>query len=138
MEKAPTSKRAFPVIATGFALMLAVIAAVVFFDLIQQSSMYVAAVRDQFYTPLAHPPHENWMQRALAPRSRALLRFALWPFLIFVALQSVGSYGFGRVFSFTGERVVLRRSIAGLATSLFASGLFLAALWPWLQSFVPR
>jgi hypothetical protein len=137
-NEAPSPRKTFPVLATSIALLLAVFAAIACFDVVQQSSSYVAAVRDQFYTPIANPPHESWIERALAPGSLALLQFALWPFVIFLGLETGASYGFGRAFLFEGEHLVLRRSLAGLATSLLATGVFLAALWQWLESKAAR
>ena len=124
-------------ILTGIGLLLMILAAVALFVVIQESASYIASARGEFYTAVPNA-NDRFLERVLSPVSLQLLKFALWPLVLLIALEAVSSYCFGRVFSFAGRFSNFRRWCVGLATSLLITLTFLAVMWRGLQSIALR
>ena len=122
------------ILAVASALTLIVVASVALFATIQSLSPYIADLKGQFYTPFPNPTIETLFDRA---RSGAfLLRLALWPSLVFVALEAAAAYAISTLLSFKGRLAVTRQLIAGAAVSVVISVSVLAALWPRLDRMI--
>ena len=113
-----------------FGLVLALAASVALFYAIQYSVVYIAALRGQFYTPLPNPSTgiSGLLDRATSRAGLLLLRYALWPFLIFLVLQCGAGYSISRVVTVEGNSAA-RRLRSGFFVSLGVTALCLAAVW---------
>src|SRR5262249_51066622 len=103
---------------------LAVAASLALFATIQNSSLYVTAVRGQFYTPVLNTP--SLLERITDKSNLMLLRFALWPCLIFLALECGSGYAISRLFQVEGS---VRRLRSGFVVSLGITAVCLAVVW---------
>ena len=109
-------------------LALALAASFALFAAIQNSISYVAVVRGQFYTPVPNPPtgFSGFLDRATSKGSLMLLRFAVWPFLIFLVLECASGYAISRLVP-VGDSV--RRVLSGFLVSLGITAVCLAGVW---------
>lgn len=110
------------------ALVLMVGGSVTLFVTIQSFSPYVALLKGQFYTPVPNST-ETLFDRAFGQTALALLKLALWPSVVFVALQAGATYAISALLPFEGRFAVMRRLIAGAGVSILLSTLLLAAMW---------
>lgn len=113
------------------ALVLTFVGSVALFVTIQSSSGYIALLKGQFYTPVPNST-ETLFDRAFGQTGLVLLRLALWPSVIFLALQVGATYAISRLLPFDGRFVVIRRLLAGAGLSVLMSALVLAAMWAML------
>lgn len=110
------------------ALVLTVVGSVALFVTIQNLSPYIALLNGQFYTPVVNST-ETVFDRAFGRIGLSLLRPALWPSLVFVALQAGAMYAISMLLPFDGRFAVMRRLIAGAGVSVLMSALVLTAMW---------
>jgi hypothetical protein len=111
------------------ALTLPAIASVALFFAIQRLGPYIALVKGQFYPP-GPISAETMIENAFSPGGLLMLRFALWPFLVFVALQAGATYAIFTLLPLEGRFTTTRRLIAGAGISGLTTVLVLAVLWP--------
>lgn len=121
--------------AVASALALGIVASVALFVTIQSLGPYVALVKGQFYPP-GPVTAETMFDNAFSRSGLFLLRFALWPSLVFVALQVGATYTISTLLPFEGRFAVTRRLIAGAGLSVLTSVLLLAAIWPVLVGMI--
>lgn len=119
------------------ALILAVVASLALFLTIQSFEPYIALLKGQFYPPAVNSAHTVF-DNAFSRSGLLLLRFALWPSVVFVALQAGASYAISRLLPFQGRFVATRRLAAGVGLSVLTSVLVLAAMWPVLVRMISR
>lgn len=110
------------------ALILMVVGSIALFVTIQNLSPYIALLNGQFYTPVVNST-ETLFDRAFGRIGLALLRPALWPSLVFVALQAGATYAISMLLPFEGRLAVMRRLLAGAGLSVLMSALLLTAMW---------
>ena len=125
----------------AFGLALAIAASVPLFVAIQNSKIYISAARGQFYTPLQNSPtgFSGFLQRATSKENvMLLLRFSLWPFLIFLILQCPAGYSISRAILVEGEFATSHRLRAGFLISLGVTALCLAVVWVYFLRIEPR
>ena len=115
-------------LAVAFALALTVVGSVALFVTIQSLSPYIALLQGQFYTPVLNST-ETLFDRAFSRSGLFLLRLALWPSLVFVALQAGATYAISTLLPFEGRFAIARRLVAGAGASVLMSTLALAAMW---------
>ena len=115
-------------LAKALALALTVIGSVALFVTIQNLSPYIAALQGQFYTPVLKSTG-TLFDRAFSRSSLFLLRLALWPSLVFVALQAGAAYAISTLLPFEGRFAVTRRLVAGAGASVLMTTLVLVAMW---------
>jgi len=114
--------------AVASALALTVVGSVALFVTIQSLSPYTGFLQGHFYTPVPNST-ETLFDRAFSRTGLLLVRLALWPSLVFVALQAGATYAISTLLPFEGRFVVTRRLIAGAGASALMSALVLAAMW---------
>jgi hypothetical protein len=110
------------------ALVLTVVGSAALFVAIQSFGPYVASLKGQFYTPVLNPT-DTLFDRAFGRIALAQLRLALWPSVVFLALQAGATYAISTLLPFEGRFVVIRRLLAGAGVSVLISALVLAAMW---------
>lgn len=116
--------------AVASALVLTGAGSIALFVMIPSLSTYIGSLKkDQFYTPVPNAT-DTIFSRAFG--GLVLLRFALWPALVFVLVQAGATYAISTLLPFRGRFAVMRRLAAGAGVSVLMSALLLAAMWPML------
>lgn len=108
-----------------FASVLIFLGSVALFAVMQSGapSIFIAAVRGQFYTPVAN---SSFAERFLG--AFALVGFAKWPIVAFLGLWAGATYVISTLLS-SGDRLpAIRRWAVGTGLSLVSSTV-LAAVW---------
>jgi len=120
--------------AITLALVLAILGSVALFAVIQNCTPYVAAVKGEFYTPVVNPS-EAAIDRAII--EVGLLRLALWPAIVFVALEAGATYAISTLVRFEGRFAATRRLAVGAGSAL-VSAVLVAAMWSALQGVISK
>lgn len=121
--------------AVASALALTAVASVALFLTIENLGPYIALVRGQFYPP-GPVSAETMFENAFSRSGLLMLRFALWPSVVFVALQAGATYAISTLLPCEARFAGTRRLAAGAGLSVLTSVLVLAAMWPLLEGMI--
>jgi hypothetical protein len=124
-------------LAVGLAPVFTILGSVALFALVQNARPYVELIRGQFYTPVANSS-ETILYRAFSPTALVILRWTLWPAVLFILLEVGAACSVSKLVHLEGRFAATRRLLAAFGLSLLMTVVLLAPMWWLLERLATR